>query len=206
MAITAGLPGLQVTVNVNGEALTEYDYVVENASQDAAQQSAAKYIEAPAGAEFEICTLYKPPYTPMSFVYPGIIMDGNYVHAPYEKWGGKEDCEGYVYHKARSFDEGMLVTRNFRFSTLQIGKLSTRSSNPCSRLTITEDSSPVTADQRRDVSCLGQINIYLYYVEGLEETIPENIPQAVSEEARVVNQMAMKQAIARGDTISCQTG
>ena len=81
-----------------------------------------KYIEAPSGADFEIRTLYKPPYTPPSLVQVDIMLDGNYVQVPLEEWGGKEECEGYKYGKASFIKKGQTSTRNFRFSALVTGK------------------------------------------------------------------------------------
>ncbi|KAH7389622.1 hypothetical protein DE146DRAFT_768052 [Phaeosphaeria sp. MPI-PUGE-AT-0046c] len=189
MAIAAGLPGLQVTVNVDGEALPEYNFEAEDAFQDPAQIIVTKYIEAPTSAVFDIGTLYKPPFSPSFQLHPDIMMDGNYVQAPYEEWGGKEACQGYRYSKATFIENEVAVTRSFRFSAL----------------VTEEENHPMTADQRRDISCIGQIIVYFYLVEGLEEVNPVNISQGVSEEARVVSQRAMKAATARGDIISCHT-
>jgi hypothetical protein len=68
-----------------------------------------------------------------------------------------------------------------------------------------EDDRPVTAEQKRQVSDIGQIIVYMYYVEDLEEASSVDIPQADSKGERTVNYKAMKAAITPGDTISHQT-
>lgn len=123
MAIAAEIRGLQVAINVNDEALQEYDYDDDDASQDSARPPIAKYIAAPEGAEFDIGTLYKEPFSPPFQLHADIMMDGSYVLAPFMEWGGKEECEGYKYCRATFHDNDAEVTRNFRFSALQTGKV-----------------------------------------------------------------------------------
>lgn len=130
MAITAGIPGLQVTINVNGEALAEYDHDADHAANhDPAPHSVVKYIQARAGEEFEIGTLYKEPFSPPSQLHADIMMDGGYVPAPFMEWGGEKECEGYRYRKATFMDKGTVVTRNFQFAALETGELAVESSN-----------------------------------------------------------------------------
>jgi hypothetical protein len=64
MAIIPGLPGLEVSVTVAGEALAEYDYDYVDEGHVQRPNTVSKYIEAPFGAEFEITTLYTPPFDP----------------------------------------------------------------------------------------------------------------------------------------------
>jgi hypothetical protein len=128
MAIATGIPGLQVTVNVDGEALQEYDYDVNAADHDPDRPSVAKYIQALPGADFDISTLYEQPFSPPFQLHADIIMDGSYILAPFTEWAGKGEVEGYKYCKATFIEDGGAhVTRNFRFSTLETGRLSTSS-------------------------------------------------------------------------------
>jgi hypothetical protein len=130
MAIAAGIPGLQVTIKVNGEALAEYDYEVDDvAKQDSGPPSVAKYIRALAGEEFEISTLYEEPFSPPFQLHADIMMDGSYVLTPFMEWCGKEDCEGYKYRKSTFMDEGGVITRNFQFAVLQTGEWEVEDSN-----------------------------------------------------------------------------
>ena len=69
-----------------------------------------------------------------------------------------------------------------------------------------EDNRRVTAEQKRQVSDIGQIIVYMYYVEGLEEASSVNIPQADSEGDRPNSCKAMNAALTPGDAISYQTG
>jgi hypothetical protein len=122
MAIAPGIPGLEVTIEVADSPLPEYNYTANGADHELSGSTAARYIEAPAGAEFEIRTLYKPPFQPLMSIYMDIILDCNYVQAPLEAPGGKDGCEGYRYGQATFVDEDRSITRRFRFAELAIGK------------------------------------------------------------------------------------
>jgi len=123
MAIASALPGLEVTIEVAGEPLAEFDYTPADALQDVtAPQTASKYIEASSGAEFEIRTLYRQPYNPTSLVQVDIMLDDTYVLVPFEEPGRKDGCEGYKYAKATFITDGVSSTQKFRFSTLVAGK------------------------------------------------------------------------------------
>jgi hypothetical protein len=122
MAIAPGLPGLQVTIAVAGEALQEYDYDSTDTGNAQPQDTIRKYIEAPSGAEFEIRTLYVAPFEPPLPVHVDIMLDGDYTQAPYVDWGGKDEREGYCYGQAASMHEGQSHTQNFQFAELNTGK------------------------------------------------------------------------------------
>jgi hypothetical protein len=123
MAIVPTLPGLVVTIEVVGNALPKFDY---GAANDVDLQTMAKYIEALAGAEFEIRYVYNPHYNPTSIAQLDVVMDGDYVQAPYVEWGGKDGCEGYKCGRATFFDEQGMTTRSFRFADLRVGERSPR--------------------------------------------------------------------------------
>jgi hypothetical protein len=106
MVILPALPGLEVTTAVAGEALPEYEHDITDANEPL-PSAIAKCIEAPAGAEFEIRYIYKPPYNTL-IAQLDVVMDGNYIQAPYVEWGGKEGCGGYKCRRATFFsDEGL---------------------------------------------------------------------------------------------------
>jgi hypothetical protein len=124
MAIAPGLPGLQVTVAVAGEALPEYDYDNDEGDHVERRNATSKYLEAPSGAEFEITTLYTAPYPPLP-IHVDIMLDGDYIQAPWEEWYHKDGCEGYKYGQAASMIEGQSYTQSFQFAELKTGEWDT---------------------------------------------------------------------------------
>jgi hypothetical protein len=64
---------------------------------------------------------YQAPFDPPLPVHAEIMLDGNYVLAPYLEPGSKEGCEGYKFGKATFMEDGEAETRNFRFSALTTG-------------------------------------------------------------------------------------
>jgi len=120
MAIATGIPGLEVTIEVDTAALPEYEHgIVED---DGVATSATRYIEAPPAANFSIRYLFRPPFTPPSAVQMDVLLDGNYVQAPFVEWGGKEECEGYLCTRATSSTGGHSFTQGFQFAELRTGK------------------------------------------------------------------------------------
>lgn len=124
MAIVPAPPGLVVTTEVAGDTLPELDHGAGANGIDPQATATAKYIEAPAGAEFEIRYVYSPPYNPTSVAQLDIVMDGDYVQAPYIKWGGKDGCEGYTCGRATFFGEEGMTSGSFRFADLRVGESS----------------------------------------------------------------------------------
>jgi hypothetical protein len=125
MAIAPGLPGLQVTVTVAGEALRELDHDTVDEGQSQHEHKISKYIEAQAGADFEIATLYTPPFDPPFPVHVDIMLDGDYVQAPFAEKNDKDGCKGYRFRQATSMIEGLSHTQNFQFAELKTGNLDT---------------------------------------------------------------------------------
>ncbi|KAH4107591.1 hypothetical protein HBH46_051030 [Parastagonospora nodorum] len=189
MAVIPGLPGLRVTVEVAGEALPEHDNDTTDTGHAYLQHRTKKYIEAPAGEAFEIRTLYQAPFDPPLPIHVEVMLDGNYVLAPYFERGGKDGCEGYKYGKAMFMAEGEVETRNFCFSAL----------------TIEERDDPVTEETKRKISCIGQITVYLYYIERLDEARSTAIPRALFDSDEALTHKAMKAAVSQGDSLTCQT-
>jgi len=121
MAIASGIPGLEVTIEVNAAALPEYEHgIIED---DEVATSASRYIEAPPAANFSIRYLFRPPFTPPSAVQMDVMLDGNYVQAPFVEWGGKEECEGYLCSRSTSSTGGHSFTQGFQFAELRTSEL-----------------------------------------------------------------------------------
>jgi hypothetical protein len=116
MAISPDLPGLNVTIEVAGELLPEYEYDTADTNHVYSTSKAAKYIEAPSDAKFTIHTLYRTPFDPPLRVHVEIMLDGNYVQAPVLEPGREDGCDGYKYSKATFMKNGEAETRKFRFS------------------------------------------------------------------------------------------
>lgn len=125
MAISENIPGLDVTIEVDGIALPEYND--ESACDKRFLCSSSKYVEAPPGAEFAIRYLFRPPFSPPFDVLMDILLDNQYVPVPYFEGGGKDGCEGYVYSKASMKKDGRDFMQKFRFTELSTGK---SASNP----------------------------------------------------------------------------
>jgi hypothetical protein len=121
MAIAPGIPGLEVVVEVDAKPLPEFEY--EHAEDDETAISIAKYIEAPPVTDFSIRYLYRPPFTPPSAIQMDIVLDGNYVQAPFVEWGSKEDREGYLCSRSISSTRGRSFTQGFQFAELKTGKI-----------------------------------------------------------------------------------
>jgi len=122
MAIATGIPGLEVTIEVDAVALPEYQHgIIED---DEVATSASRYVEAPPATDFAIRYLFRPPFTPPSAIQMDVLLDGDYVQAPFVEWGGKENCEGYLCSRSTSSTGGHSFTQGFRFAELRTGKLS----------------------------------------------------------------------------------
>lgn len=77
MAVIPELPGLHVTVEVEGTALPEHDNGAADMGHAYPQNRTTKYIETPAGEEFEIRMCYQAPFNPPLSVHVEIMLDGN---------------------------------------------------------------------------------------------------------------------------------
>ncbi|KAF1830662.1 hypothetical protein BDW02DRAFT_608286 [Decorospora gaudefroyi] len=87
MAIATAAPGLDVTIEVDGTPLPEYEHgPVDD---------------------------HELPTSTMD-----IVLDDNYIQAPFVEWGGKEECEGYICSRSTSSISGHHFTQGFRFSEL----------------------------------------------------------------------------------------
>jgi hypothetical protein len=120
MAIATGIPGLEVTIEVDAISLPEYQHgLIED---DEVATSSSKYIEAPPATDFSIRYLFRPPFTPPSAIQMDVLLDGDYVQAPFVEWGGKEYCEGYICSRSTSSIGGHSFTQGFQFAELRTGK------------------------------------------------------------------------------------
>jgi hypothetical protein len=126
MAITTGIPGLEVTIEVDAIPLPEYQHGL--LEDDEVPTSSSKYIEAPPATDFSIRYLFRPPFIPPSAIQMDVLLDDNYVQAPFVEWGGKEDCEGYICSRSTSSIGGHSFTQGFQFVELRTGKLCSQTS------------------------------------------------------------------------------
>jgi hypothetical protein len=167
----------------------------------------SKYIEAPSGADFEIRIMYKAPFTPNSPIHPYIMLDDNYILAPLIESASKDGCEGYKYAKSTSIVDGISSTQNFRFSDLVAGKLQ-RSYVGCVFPVydcIKERDEAVTAGAKRKISGISQITVYLYYMEGIEDARPVEIPRSDLGQTETFSHKATKINVTAGDSLAYQT-
>jgi hypothetical protein len=122
MAIADEILGLDVTIEVDGAALPEYNYY--SAQDHEIPNSNTKYLEAPSGAEFSIRYLFRPPFAPPSDVHMDVMFDDKYVQVPFIEHGGKDGCEVYLSSRSTMKVEGRDFTQKFHFSKLQTGMTS----------------------------------------------------------------------------------
>ncbi|KAI4714511.1 hypothetical protein J4E89_000191 [Alternaria sp. Ai002NY15] len=150
MAIATGIPGFEVTIEVDAAALPEHQHGIID--DDDVATSTSRYIEAPSAANFSIRYLFRPPFTPPSAVQMDVLLDGNYVQAPFVEWGGKEECEGYLCSRSTSSTGGHSFTQGFHFAELRTD----------------ETNIPMTKDLADRLSPIGRIVLYFYFIEHLE--------------------------------------
>jgi hypothetical protein len=119
----------------------------------------------------------------------------------------KDGCEGYKYAKSTSIVDGTSCTQNFRFSDLVAGKLQ-RSYigwlcpvDDC----IEDRDEAVTAEAKRKISGIGQITVYLYRIEGIEDVRPAEIPRSDLGQTETFSHKAMKASVTAGDSLAYQT-
>lgn len=127
MAIAAGVPGLEVTVEVDNAPLPEHRYDDKDSTEagnDAYANSVIKYLEVPSGAEFSIRWLMKEPFDATRPTDARVMLDGTYMHVPFMECGDKDGSRGFKYNKITSNEDSTSATQIFRFSELQIGQFS----------------------------------------------------------------------------------
>ncbi|KAI4696695.1 uncharacterized protein J4E88_000873 [Alternaria novae-zelandiae] len=188
MAIATGIPGFEVTIEVDAAALPEHQHGIID--DDEVATSTSRYIEAPSAANFSIRYLFRPPFTPPSAVQMDVLLDGNYVQAPFVEWGGKEECEGYLCSRSTSSTGGHSFTQGFHFAELRTD----------------ETNIPMTKDLADRLSPIGRIVLYFYFIEHLEAVRPAEVPQLPSNKFDVLSEKALHKAAAmQGDQLSHQT-
>ncbi|KAH6875347.1 hypothetical protein BKA58DRAFT_119538 [Alternaria rosae] len=188
MAIATDIPGLQVTIEVDGTALTEYEHgIIED---DDTATSATRYIGAPLAGNFSIRYLFRPPLSRHSAVQMDVLLDGNYVQAPFVEWGGKEDCEGYICSRSTSSIGGHSFTQGFQFAELRTNKINTQ----------------MTQDLADRLSPIGRIVLYFYFIEHMEAVTPAEVLQLAINDFDALSEKALHKASAmQGDQLSHQT-
>ncbi|KAL1797329.1 hypothetical protein ACET3X_003935 [Alternaria dauci] len=188
MAFASGIPGLEVTVEVDSTALPEHEYV--GVEEDEVTTSITKYIEAPPATDFSVRYLYRPPFTPPLAIQMDIVLDGNYVQAPFIEWGSKEDCEGYLCSRSTSSNGGHSFTQGFQFAELRTNETNT----------------PITKEIADRLSPVGRIVLYFYFIEHLEAVKPADVPRLANNEFDSLSEKALhKAAAAQGDELSHHT-
>jgi hypothetical protein len=68
-----------------------------------------------------------------------------------------------------------------------------------------ENDDPVTEETKRRISCMGQIVLYFYYAEQLEDVASNVIPQALPGQAEIFSHKVMKAAVTLGHSLNCMT-
>ncbi|KAH7156167.1 hypothetical protein EDB81DRAFT_880496 [Dactylonectria macrodidyma] len=98
MAVLPGIPGLSVSIGVEGVIATEYDDPEEHPPCKYGARSTHCFIESKAGAEFNIQMTLTPDYVPIpghTNVYAHPIIDGDTLH-------GESICHGHEWSSLRT--------------------------------------------------------------------------------------------------------
>ena len=121
MAILPSLPGLEVTVLVNGNALQEYDDAdFDESNQNTREMS--KYVASVAGAEFSISLKFTKKI--LNQIHPPIelslSLDGDYVDV--SLWELSELLEGALLENTATEENGQWYGQKYKFCDLQINE------------------------------------------------------------------------------------
>lgn len=126
MAISAGIPGLEVTIEVAGKILKEFDFEtptssVTTPSPDPPTNTTTKHLEAPSGTEFSIRYTFNEPFTPTFPIHMDVTLDGQIILEPHADIDPKDGRESWVCSSTAYTVDEQAYTQNFRFSELTIG-------------------------------------------------------------------------------------
>lgn len=132
MAIITDHPGFEVTLEVNGSPLPEYNSSPHQDTGAAAGDTegtpptlstpVVKYVEASGGTEFTIRYMYKPPFNPSFTIHPGVFLDGKCIIMPDIECSPKDGHEGYICRGGQTFADGRIYAQRFMFADLAVGE------------------------------------------------------------------------------------
>lgn len=148
MAILSRHPGLEVTVEVDGTPLPEYNidqaytegdesrnstttdaHIIANenvgntpASISSADTQVIKYIQSPSSGEFTIRFKCMPEFGYASdHVYLEPSLDGKTISIPDSLYSPQDGCDGQVCYGGVSLQDGSMVSQRFRFTEPIVG-------------------------------------------------------------------------------------
>jgi hypothetical protein len=64
---------------------------------------------------------------------------------------------------------------------------------------------PTTEATKRQASSIGQIVLYLYFIEHVEEIVPVEVPTSKPSHVDPISQKALKATVTPGDSLAYQT-
>ena len=139
MAILTQQPSFEVTVEVNGHALQEYNFVqrADGASPDAnsddnvqgapvanrpSPTKVVNYIEAPLSGEFTIRYTCKPGFSHSSDrIYADISLDGKTIFIPDLHFSPCNSMDSQVCYGGEIWRDGGMLSQKFMFNELIVG-------------------------------------------------------------------------------------
>lgn len=199
MAISADNPGFEVTIEVEGTALREFDHEPSTSTTDQPVDQFAnaitKYLEAPSGSEFVIRYTYKPPFNPTFLVHAEVTLDGQLMLAPDNTIDFKDGNESWTCSSTTYTVDNQAFAQKFRFAELDIGEL-----NPCwpsryaTDISHAEEGnlSAVSKDVEQRLNSLGKISLKFWDVESTQNQSHYEVPQQHLDSIGTLSEKAVK--------------
>jgi hypothetical protein len=120
MAILPSVPGLEIQVVVNDDALHEYEDHTARVSKGTVE----RYVEAQSNVHFEVRYAFRPPFPADRAVSMIVTIDGEDMDEPLIRPFELFDTEGHVSCGPVGEMNGQWVVRKYRFSPIHISELS----------------------------------------------------------------------------------
>lgn len=208
MAITTGHPGFEVTIEVDGTPLLEYNLEADDSdATPTPANTTLKYVEAPSGSEFSVRYLYRPPFNPTSDVQPDISLDGKFILVPSIDISPKDGCESYICGGGQITVDEKTYVQKFKFAELIIGGRTARhASLRILNQGADEYSSSVSEELTRQLAETGQIKLDFHFIANMQRVRAAEVPRLDFDELGAVSEKAAKATTVRGDAVNQTVG
>ncbi|KAI4652231.1 hypothetical protein J4E93_002430 [Alternaria ventricosa] len=186
MAIAPGYPGLEVTINVDGQPLPEYED--EDEDEDPAPKTTTKYIEARSDSHFSIVTEFKPPFPTQYHVRSSLCIDGTGMD---KALCLREDLFKKPFENTgiRRREGEQWVKQKFSFAKLNIVEEA-------------RESIPNVAALKQSLSTTGCITLSFQLIKSFKEKVMEHVPSG--SHTRLAAMREIPEKALKGDALSHQ--
>ncbi|KFY34976.1 hypothetical protein V494_06311 [Pseudogymnoascus sp. VKM F-4513 (FW-928)] len=179
MAVIDAVPGLEVSVCINGQPVNEYEDSGEEIDGPLASKTVVKYIEATSDAEFTINVTIDPAFDAHRGTRDDLLVDakidGKWVAGRYRDCTANNERTNWttVLDGIRDYEADRQTIRAFKFTTVEIVEIA--------------DKAKIEEDVKAAAN-LGEITVEVFRVNLLEYTHPKragvnNITPEISEKA-----------------------